>query len=149
MADLTEVDVTTVASGMVDKELDLPPIEVGADYAVPIFLKTGTPTDATPLDSLPPMDLRGYEAFMQVRETADSPVLLLNLRSYGNSGMSIEGATGCIWIRLPASKTKGIRWKTGVYDIFLKAPIADNPMSDGIVKLRTGTITATPSVTRL
>lgn len=146
---MSTLDVTTVATAVVDKTMDMPAIEVGADYEVPIFLKTGTPTEATPLESLPPMDLRGYEAFMQARASIDSPVLLLNLRSTPETGISIDTTLGCIWVRIPASKTRAIRWTTAVYDIFLKAPTPANSGRDGILKLRTGLITAIPSVTRL
>lgn len=137
-----------VAVGADDKTLDLPAVEVGADYEVQLVVKVGVPSEATPIESLPNMVLTGYQAFAQARQDVTDATLLLNLSSIGNDGIQIDTAAGSLWLFVPASKTRTIQWTAGVYDILLKAPAAP-ARGDGIIKLCKGQITAELGATQI
>ena len=50
-----------------------------------------------------PINLTGYTARMQVRESVESPIVLLNL-STENDGIAIDGAGGTLTLNGPAAE---------------------------------------------
>lgn len=87
-----------------------------------------------------PVDLTGYTAAMQVRPTAPSAVVLLDLDSAGN-GITLGGAAGTIQILIDATTTGALAPGTFVYDLEL---------TDGtnVTRLVQGKFTVTAEVTR-
>lgn len=64
------------------------------------------------------IDLTGYTARMQVRETADASTVLLSLAT-GGSGITLGGTAGSIATTAAASVTAGIEAGAYVYDMEL------------------------------
>lgn len=89
-----------------------------------------------------PVNLTGYTARMQVRQThktPDPPALTLTTE---NGGITLGGATGTVSIVAAATSTDDITFKRGVYDLELIS-------ASGIVtRLIEGVVTVTPEVTR-
>ena len=88
-----------------------------------------------------PVDLTGYTAKMQVRQSPQSGTVLLEL-STTNGRITLGGASGTITLALIASTTAAINWRRGVYDIELTS-------GDGTVtRLIEGEIQVSKEVTR-
>lgn len=68
-----------------------------------------------------PRNLTGWTAAMQVRPSAKSDTVLLDLKTT-NGGMSLGGTSGTINVHFKASDTTGVTWSSGVYDIELTDP---------------------------
>jgi hypothetical protein len=86
------------------------------------------------------VNLTGYTARMQVRESHSSPTFIVEL-TVGN-GITITGATGQISITITAGATATIQPGTYVYDIELVAP------NTTVQRLLEGKFVVTPEVTR-
>jgi hypothetical protein len=77
-------------------------------------------------------DLTGYTAWMQIRESVDSPDILHELTM--TSGITIDGPAGKISLRIPSTVTATWTWRSGVYDMLLISPGGDTePFLEGEV----------------
>ena len=87
------------------------------------------------------VNLTGYSAKMQIRQSASSTDVLLEL-STANSRISITALTGTITLIFSAAVTAAIDWSRGRYDLELTS-------SDGTVtRLIEGQISVSKEVTR-
>lgn len=107
-------------------------IEQGATFPLSLVWK----------DSLGvPVNLTGYTARMQLRETYTSATPIFDLTSAGGA-IVLGGALGTIVVTASATITGAITIKRGVYDLELTSPL-------GVVtRLIEGTAYITPEVTR-
>ena len=112
--------------------LTLPTIEKGATYNHVLFWKDKQKTA---------IDLTGVTAKMQVRETVESTVVLLEL-STENGGLTIVPLDGKITLHVSAQQTTNLDGYGGVYDLELY--YTDN----SIIRLIEGQIAFKPEVTR-
>lgn len=87
-----------------------------------------------------PINLTGYSARMQVRETHDSSTVVASITS-GN-GITLGGSAGTIELYLSNTTTANIRSGFYVYDLEVVAPNAD------VSRLIEGKFEVTPEVTR-
>jgi hypothetical protein len=89
-----------------------------------------------------PVDLTGYQARMQVRESYDSTATILSLTA--GTGITLGGTAGTIYLEADATTTAGfdgVPNKQFIYDLELE--------NAGIVtRLVEGTFTINPEVTR-
>jgi hypothetical protein len=88
-------------------------------------------------------DLTGYDARMQVRETIDSTVVLLEATT-GNGRITINGPGGIVMVLVGADITSALTFNTAKYD--LEAYKIGDP-SD-VIPLAEGNISLHPEVTR-
>lgn len=87
------------------------------------------------------VNLTGYAAKMQVRQSASSPDVLLEL-SNTNGKLTITPLTGTVTMVFSATTTAAIDWKRGKYDLELTS-------ADGTVtRLLEGEITVSREITR-
>jgi hypothetical protein len=87
------------------------------------------------------VDLTGYKARMQIRETVASEAKLLDATTE-NGFLSIDAADGTVTLEISATVTAGYSWVRGRYDLELEAP-------DGTVtRLIEGNATLSKEVTR-
>lgn len=87
-----------------------------------------------------PINLTGYEAWLQVREEIGGRVLASATSLNGRITLS---NLGVITIAIPATETAGMNVPRAVYDLFLK-PASGTPVK----KLLYGDVTVNPSVSR-
>lgn len=86
------------------------------------------------------INLTGYSARMQVRQSISAPQTLLSLTS--GSGITLGGAAGTIAISATPAQTGAINSMTGVYDLELES-------GAGVVtRLLEGNVTISKNVTR-
>jgi hypothetical protein len=111
-------------------------IEQGATFRKVLTWKAGTPAV--------PVDISGYRGRMQVRESIDSDVVLLDLTTE-NGGLIFGGVDGQMTIYIQASVTASIDWESAVYDYFVIIPATPEP---DVRKMLFGPITSKPEVTR-
>lgn len=107
-------------------------IEQGSTLLKPIVWKDGTGT---------PMNLAGYSARMQVRKSAQSSDVLLEL-STQNGKISISPSTGTITLIFSATTTAAINWSRGKYDLELTSSGGD------VTRLIEGEINVSKEITR-
>lgn len=88
-----------------------------------------------------PINLAGYSAKMQVRQSVSSEDVLLELSS-ANSKISMGTTNGTLTLLLSATETAAITWRTGRYDLELTSSGAV------VTRLLQGTITISREVTR-
>jgi hypothetical protein len=86
------------------------------------------------------VNLSGYTARMQVRESYDSPAYLLSLTTA--SGITLGGSLGTIDLRISDAETSSTRAGTYVYDLEIISPDSD------VTRLIQGKFKVTPEVTR-
>jgi len=87
------------------------------------------------------INLTGYTARMQVRQSVTSSVVLLELTTTAGT-ITITPLTGTIVLSFPAATTAAITWRHGKYDLEMVA-------SNGVVtRLIEGQIDISPEVTR-
>ena len=67
-------------------------------------------------DGLTPVNMTGYTARLQMRETFDSSTILVTLTTE-NGGISIDGATGSIVLTMSATATAALTWTAARYDL--------------------------------
>jgi hypothetical protein len=65
-----------------------------------------------------PIDLTGYDARMQIRQTYDAPVII-ELTTGTEGGITLGDALGTITITIPADKTEEFIFKKAKYDLEL------------------------------
>jgi hypothetical protein len=88
-----------------------------------------------------PVDLTGFTAIMQIRQTVQSATVLYEA-STANGAIVLGGAAGTISLTIPAATTNGFTWNKGVYSLNLTS-------SGGIVtRLLQGAVVVSPAVTR-
>lgn len=87
------------------------------------------------------INLTGYSAKMQIRYTAASPSVVLEL-STTNGGISLGGTAGTITLNASASQTAALTEATGVYDLELTSG------SGTVTRLLSGKYTLSPEVTK-
>lgn len=88
-----------------------------------------------------PIDLTGYTAKMQVRETVDSATVLLEL-STTNSRITLGGVAGTIDLTASATVMAALAWGQYVYDLELTS-------AGGVVtRVVMGSFTVSGEVTR-
>lgn len=88
-----------------------------------------------------PVDLTGWTARMQVRETASSPAVLLDLTT-SNNGLVISALTGTITTHVTDTVTSALSFTSAVYDLELIDP------SGNVTRLVRGNVMLSPEVTR-
>jgi hypothetical protein len=87
-----------------------------------------------------PVNVSGYSARMQVRESFDSQTYLVNLTS--ENGITLGGSLGTIVLYISDIDTSNIRAGVYVYDLEVIAPNGD------VTRLIQGNFNVTPEVTR-
>lgn len=108
-------------------------IDQGATFTKVVTWKTGKP----PV----PVDLTGATARMQIRATLEAPEVLLELTTT-NGGITLGGVDGTVTLRIEATATAALTWRTGVYD--LEVEFADHTVR----RLLSGGVSVSPEVTR-
>ena len=107
-------------------------IEQGATLSLPIVWKDSSGTV---------INITGYTARMQVRQSVNSSTVLLSATTE-NGKLVIDGSLGKVTISLSAADTAAITWHTGVYDLELVS-------SGGVVtRLLEGAVVVSREVTR-
>lgn len=86
------------------------------------------------------IDLTGYSARMQIRQSTKSSVTLLELSSPSN-GIAITALTGLITITISATTTAALSFMTAVYDL----EIVNGSV---VTRLLQGSVTLSEEVTR-
>ena len=110
-------------------------IDQGASYIEQFVWKTGTQVSSTPID------LTGCTARMQIRESIDSPDVLLELSTL-NGGITLGTTDGLVTISIPFEDTAAMTFHKGRYDLELTKP-------DGTVRrLMKGSVHVSFEVTR-
>jgi hypothetical protein len=107
-------------------------IEQGATLSLPIIWKD---SDGNVIN------ITGYTARMQVRQTRPSTTVLLSATTE-NGKLVIDGSNGKVTISLSATDTSAITWLTGVYDLELISG------SGVVTRLIEGSVTVSQEVTR-
>jgi hypothetical protein len=87
-----------------------------------------------------PVDLTGYTARMQVRETHLSPDTLISLSN--GSGITLGGVAGTINILISSQNTQGFKPVSHVYDLELVSA------NGSVTRILEGKFNVTPEVTR-
>jgi hypothetical protein len=88
-----------------------------------------------------PVNLTGYTAKMQVRETAASADVLLEA-STANGKIAIAADAGRVTITLSATETAALEWRSGKYDLELTSP------SGTVYRLLKGYVEVSQEVTK-
>lgn len=87
------------------------------------------------------INISGYTAKMEVRETADSEVAILTLTDA--DGLTLGGAAGTIVVEIPEDDLEDLVAKAYAYDLLLTTP------TGVVVNLISGPFTIVPGVTKL
>lgn len=87
-----------------------------------------------------PINLTGYSAAMQVRQTYKSTTPVVSVSS--GSGITLGGALGTVAVQVSATTTDDIKAGRYVYDLELTSAGGE------VTRLIEGTLTVTPEVTR-
>lgn len=87
-----------------------------------------------------PIDLTGYSARMQVRDTVDSPAFHIELTD-ANGRIALGGTAGTIQLTIAATDTAALTFEDAVYDLELVNGATVTRLVYGGVQLR-------PEVTR-
>lgn len=90
----------------------------------------------------PPINLVGYTARMQIRETVGAANPLMQLTSELGGGITIVGETGTITLLIGDVATAGIDWRWGVYDLEIESATGET------TRLLQGEVEVQPEVTR-
>jgi hypothetical protein len=93
------------------------------------------------LSSATPVNLTGYSADMQIRQTISSPTILYEASTAGGE-IVLGGVLGTITLTIPAVDTAAFAFTKGVYDLQLTSG------GDIVTRLLQGAVTVSPEVTR-
>ncbi len=107
-------------------------LDQGATYNLVVVYKN---------DSGAPINLTGFDAYMQLRENFDSTIADLTL-STANGGISIDGPNGEITITATATQTTALTSDYYLYDLELVN-------GSDVIRLLQGQITVNSEVTRV
>lgn len=111
-------------------------VDQGATFSKRLTWKTGASVGAAA-----PVNLTGYTARMQIRQSVDASAVMLELTT-ANGGITLGGAAGTIDLLATAAQTAALRAGRAHYDLELVS-------AGGVVKRLTyGTVTISPEVTR-
>ena len=69
-----------------------------------------------------PADLTGYTGSMMIRELRADNVPLATVPP---DGITVNGTTRQVRVRIPSSETVGYEWQRGVYDVYITGPSTD------------------------
>lgn len=89
----------------------------------------------------PPVNLTGFTARMQIRETVESTTVLHSLTTE-NGGITLGGAAGTIALTISATDTAAFTFDTAVYDLEIISG------SGVVTEVMSGTVTLGDEVTR-
>jgi len=92
-----------------------------------------------------PLDLTGYTARMQVRESHDAATILIELTTENGRISLNTPSTGGIELRISADDAEGITWTSGVYDLEL---VHDSGGEDIVDNILFGNVAVRRNVTR-
>lgn len=87
-----------------------------------------------------PVDLTGFTAKMQIRESIDSETVLYEAEFH--SEIVIDSKAGDLFIKIPAAKTALWDWQRGVYDLEIVSQTGE------VTRILEGRIKVLPEVTR-
>lgn len=87
------------------------------------------------------IDLTGYTARMQVRETYEATTVVLEATT-ANGYIIVDGPNGIVSVRIPPSATEALAVAPGVYDVEVESS------SGEVDRLVQGTVSVSPEVTR-
>ena len=90
-------------------------------YTGETFDRAWTWSTGVSSDSSTPVNLTGCTAKLQVRPSAESATVLLEL-STQNGGIVLGGVTGKIRIIVTDESSSQFTWNQGVYDLFIYFP---------------------------
>ncbi len=91
-----------------------------------------------------PIDLTGFVARMQIRQTISASAVLYSATTE-NGGITLGGAAGTITITFPAADTAAFSFVTGVYDLEL----ASSALAGAeVTRLLEGGVVVSKEVTR-
>lgn len=108
-------------------------IEQGADFALPLTWKD---------ENGDVIDLGGYTARMQIRETFDSDDYIVSLTSDPGGGITLGGVLGTVDVAISNTVTSTLPLMKAVYDIELESS------SGYVTRLMQGTVSISREVTR-
>lgn len=87
-------------------------------------------------DTGDPLDLTGYTARMQVRESTTSPSPLVSLTSAPGGGITITPSTGTLALFIADDVTASWQWRYGMYGLEIESPGSDTtPLLKGEVEV--------------
>lgn len=117
-------------------------MNIPGDYDLIIYVGATFTRRVVWKDSLGALiDLTGYTARMQIRQSVRNPAILLTLTTE-NGGITLGGAAGTVDLLLTSTQTAALTARAGVYDIELID-------STGVVtRLLQGAVEISPEVTR-
>jgi hypothetical protein len=87
-----------------------------------------------------PVDLSGYTARMQIRQSVASTDTLLELTTE-DGGITLGGTDGTITLAIDAADTAAVTWTSGVWDL-------EMVIGDSVTRLLYGRIKVSKEVTR-
>lgn len=87
-----------------------------------------------------PVDLTGFTARMQIRETVDSAVVLWEA-DFG-SDIVIDGKNGDVFLKIPAVDTETWGWSMAMFDLEIISQTGE------VTRIMEGRVRVTPEVTR-
>lgn len=87
-----------------------------------------------------PIDISGYTARMQIRESVDDTVTVYD--STVGSDIEIDGPNGTVTLTIPATTTEAFTFSAGVYDIEIVSSQSE------VIRLVEGRVKIRPEVTR-
>jgi len=88
-----------------------------------------------------PIDIAGFTARMQIRESIDASAVLLDL-STANGAISLAGAAGTVQLYISETVTANQTWSKSVYDLLMTA------QSGEVYRMVEGTVTLSPGPTK-
>ena len=118
-------------------------IEQGATFIRVFLWQAGGTGDCScpPSTTSTPVNLTGYSAVMQIRQTPQSTTAYYT-GSTANGNIVLGGTAGTITLTIPATTTSAFTWVRGVYDMTLTSP------TGVVTRLLQGSAIVSPDVTR-
>ena len=113
---------------------------------VNLIIEQGTTFDQTFIwqdETSNPIDLTGFTAQMQIRESVTSPEVIIEL-STSNGRIVLGGTAGTILLQLTGSETEALDFDQAIYDLEL----TDVAGSGDITRLIQGNVVLSKEVTK-
>lgn len=114
-------------------------VDQGETWRMTLRLRNPAAPDGTPGE---PIDLTGYSARMQIRESVTSPTPLLSLTSSPGGGITITPADGLMELYVADEVTAAWQWRYGLYGLEIESPGGET------TPLLRGEVEVTAEVTR-